>query len=45
MREIQGNLDDAIHHFRLHIKNSFDVKSIETAAESIKRCERKKELL
>jgi len=45
MREMQGNLDDAIHYFRLHIKNSFDGKSIETAAESIKRCERKKELL
>jgi tetratricopeptide (TPR) repeat protein len=45
MREMQGKLDDAIHYFRLHIKNSFDGKSIETAAESIKRCERKKELL
>jgi Tfp pilus assembly protein PilF len=45
MREMQGNLDDAIHYFRLHIKNSFDGKSIETAAESIRRCERKKELL
>jgi tetratricopeptide (TPR) repeat protein len=45
LREIQGQLDDAIHYFRLHIKNSFDGKSIETAAESIKRCERKKQLL
>lgn len=45
MREMQGHLDDAIHYFRLHIKNSFDTKSIETAAESIKRCERKKELI
>ena len=45
MREMQGRLDDAIHYFRLHIKNSFDAKSIETAADSIKRCERKKELL
>ncbi len=45
LREIQGNLDDAIHYFKLHIKNSFDSKSIETAAESIKRCERKKELI
>ena len=45
MREIQGNLDDAIHYFKLHIKNSFDTKSIETAAESIRRCERKRELL
>lgn len=45
MREIQGNLEDAVHYFRLHIKNSFDTKTIETAAESIKRCERKKQLL
>ncbi len=45
MREMQGELDDAIHYFKLHIKNSFDAKSIETAADSIKRCERKKELL
>jgi tetratricopeptide (TPR) repeat protein len=45
MREMQGDIDDAIHYFRLHIKNSFDAKSIETAAESIKRCERKKQLL
>ena len=45
MREMQGNLDDAIHYFKLHIKNSFDQKTIETAAESIRRCERKKQLL
>jgi Tfp pilus assembly protein PilF len=45
MREMQGELDDAIHYFKLHIKNSFDGKSIDTAADSIKRCERKKELL
>ncbi len=45
MREMQGLLDDAIHYFKLHIKNSFDSKTIETAAESIKRCQRKKELL
>jgi Tfp pilus assembly protein PilF len=45
MREMQEKLDDAIHYFRLHIKNSFDGKSIETAAESIRRCERKKQLL
>ena len=45
MREMQGLLDDAIHYFKLHIKNSFDAKTIETAAESIKRCQRKKELL
>lgn len=45
LREIQGHLDDAIHYFKLHIKNSFDSKSIEAAAESIRRCERKKELI
>ncbi len=45
MREMQGYLDDAIHYFKLHIKNSFDTKSIESAAESIRRCERKKQLL
>jgi tetratricopeptide (TPR) repeat protein len=45
LREIQGNFEDAIHYFKLHIKNTFDSKSIETAAESIKRCERKKQLL
>jgi Tfp pilus assembly protein PilF len=45
MREMQGELEDAIHYFKLHIKNSFDGKSIDSAADSIKRCERKKELL
>lgn len=45
MREIQGRYDEAIHYFRLYIQNSYDNKVIETAAESIKRCERKKELL
>lgn len=45
MREAQGKLDDAIHYYRLYIQNSYDLKAIETAAESIKRCERKKELL
>jgi tetratricopeptide (TPR) repeat protein len=45
MRETQGRLDEAIHYFRLYIQNSFDLKAIETAAESIKRCERKKQLL
>lgn len=45
LREVQGKLDDAIHYFKLHIMNSFDAKNIETAAESIKRCERKKQLV
>jgi tetratricopeptide (TPR) repeat protein len=45
MREIQGRFDEAIHYFRLYIQNSYDSKVIESAADSIKRCERKKELL
>lgn len=45
MREMQGDLEDAIHYFRLHIKNSFDLKSIEAASEAIRRCERKMQLL
>jgi hypothetical protein len=45
MRELQGDLEDAIHYFKLHIKNSFDLKSIETASEAIRRCERKMQLL
>lgn len=45
LREVQGKFDDAIHYFRLHIKNSFDAKAIETAADAIARCERKKTLV
>jgi tetratricopeptide (TPR) repeat protein len=45
MREMQGRYDEAIHYFRLYIQNSYDGKTIESAADSIKRCERKKELL
>jgi tetratricopeptide (TPR) repeat protein len=45
MREAQGKLDDAIHYYRLYIQNSYDLKVVETAAESIRRCERKKQLL
>jgi len=45
MREIQGKYDEAIHYFKLYIQNSFDTKTIETAAESVKRCDLKKQLL
>jgi Tfp pilus assembly protein PilF len=45
MNEAQGKLKDAIHYYKLYIQNSYDNKSIETAAESIKRCERKMQLL
>lgn len=45
MYEVQGNFTDAIHHFKLSIQNSYDNKSIESAIESIKRCERKMSLL
>jgi murein L,D-transpeptidase YafK len=45
MNESQGKYNDAIKHYKLYIQNSYDNKMIETAADSIKRCERKKELL
>lgn len=43
--EALGKFDEAIHYFRLYIQNLFEIKTIEAAAESIKRCERKKQLL
>lgn len=45
MRELQGNFDEAIHYYKLYIKNNFDNKGIDTATESIRRCERKREIL
>ena len=45
MREIQGRYEEATHYFKLYIQNSYDSKTIETAAEAIHRCERKTELL
>jgi Tfp pilus assembly protein PilF len=45
MHEALGKFDEAIHYFKLYIQNLFDLKNIETAAESIKRCERKRQLL
>jgi len=45
MNEAQGRYKEAIHYYRLYIQNSYDLKSIDAAAESIKRCERKMELL
>lgn len=45
MNEALGKFDEAIHYFKLYIQNLFDLKNIESAAESIKRCERKKQLL
>jgi Tfp pilus assembly protein PilF len=45
MNEALGKFKEAIHYYRLYIQNSYDSKSIETAAESIRRCERKIELL
>lgn len=45
MNEALGKFNDAIHYYRLYIQNSYDTKSIDTAAESIKRCERKIQLL
>jgi Tfp pilus assembly protein PilF len=45
MYEIQGKYKDAMHYFKLYIQNSYDGKTIDTAAESIKRCERKMAIL
>lgn len=45
MNEALGKYQDAIHYFKLYIQNLFEIKTIETAAESIKRCERKMQLL
>jgi Tfp pilus assembly protein PilF len=45
MRELQGNFTDAIYYYKLYIQNNFDNKGIDTATESIKRCERKMEIL
>lgn len=45
MNELQGNYNDAVHYYKLYIRNIFDSKNIESAAESIKRCERKAQLL
>lgn len=45
MKELQGDFDEAIHYYKLYIRNIFENKSIESAAESIKRCERKKQLI
>ena len=45
MNELQGNYNDAIHYYKLYIQNIFDSKSIDSAAESIKRCEQKAQLL
>jgi tetratricopeptide (TPR) repeat protein len=45
MNEALGKYEEAIHYFKLYIQNLFDLKNIESAAESIKRCERKKQLL
>lgn len=45
MNEALGKYDEAIHFFKLYIQNLYDIKNIDSAAESIKRCERKKQLL
>lgn len=45
MYEVQGKFSDAIHHFKLSVQNSYDAKSMESAIESIKRCERKMAVL
>lgn len=45
MYEVQGKYKEAIHHFKLSIQNSYDSKTIESAIESMKRCERKMSVL
>ena len=45
MYESQGKYDDAIKYYKLYVQNSYDNKMIETAADSINRCKRKKEIL
>ena len=45
MNEARGKYDEAIHYFKLYIQNLYEIKTIETAADSIKRCERKMQLL
>ena len=45
MYEALGKYEEAIHYYRLYIQNLYEMKTIESAADSIKRCERKMELL
>jgi tetratricopeptide (TPR) repeat protein len=45
MKESQGKYDEAINYYKQYVQNSYDNKMIETAADSIARCKRKKEIL
>jgi tetratricopeptide (TPR) repeat protein len=45
MHEALGKYEEAIHYFKLYIQNLYEIKTIEAAADSIKRCERKMQLL
>ncbi len=45
LREIQGNLDDAIHYFKLHIKNSFDSKSLQTTMSQLNGASARRKLI
>lgn len=45
MYETTGQLDDAIHYYKLYAQNLFDNKLIDGAIESINRCKKKKEIL
>lgn len=45
MNEAQGRFHEAIHYYKLYVQNTYDNKSIETAADSIRRCQRKMEIL
>ena len=45
MYESTGRFDDAIASYKTYITNLFDEKMIDTAAASIQRCRKKKEIL
>jgi tetratricopeptide (TPR) repeat protein len=45
LNEALGQFNEAIHYFKLYIHNVFDTKSIDSATDSIKRCEKKMQIL
>ena len=44
LHEALGHYTEAIHYFKLYIQNVFEIKSIDTATDSIKRCEKKMQI-
>lgn len=45
LNEALGKFTEAIHYFKLYIQNVFETKSIDAATDSIKRCEKKMQIL